>query len=133
MNQKREAFCEKEVSDEDARLIAPFGISRINAPSQLSSIHNIIVEQSGGMDKFNEAGHGDVNLSMIPAQFGGKQDEFGPKPFPAAKQEIFANSGNDGDIGLEVLSKLLIHFFQIVSNTFVDDFQRRCLLSHEGM
>src|SRR4030042_2825590 len=66
---ERKALCEKEVPNKDTRFVAPDGVGGGTSSPQLSFVYNVIMEEGGRMDKLNEARHGDMEISVVAAQF----------------------------------------------------------------
>ena len=50
------------------------------------------------MDKFNEAGHGDMMMAEISTELGRKQKEGGTKALATAEKKVFSDGRDDGDI-----------------------------------
>jgi hypothetical protein len=59
-----------------------------------------------------------MTISVVLAQFCRKEKEFCPEPLSAAAKKVFSDVEGNGDIGLQILSELLVRLFQFVPNYF---------------
>src|SRR5690606_14360179 len=104
----------KKVADQNTGGVAPAGVGGGSAAAQLGGVDNIIVEQGGCMDEFNNGGEGDVVTSSITAGFGRQQNQQWPQAFAAGIYKMLANIFNKADVRVQLLNNERDNGFKIV-------------------
>jgi hypothetical protein len=95
--------------------------------SEFRFIDNIIMDEAGCMDSFNQGGHEDILFSTIVQHFRAENKECGPNPFAAFLKKIMADLCNEliGGVGKEF--KTFLYFIQIFSDIGIQfDYVRSC-------
>ncbi len=111
------------VAGEDALGVAPLGVGGGAAAAGLGFVDDVVVDQGGGVDDFDHRAELDGAALAVAKQPGGEQEQDGTNALAAAGAQIFADIGDDADVGDSVAAELALDGGEIVAEE-VENFTR---------
>ncbi len=107
---------EQPIAQENARLVAPFGIDGRSVAADRGRVEDVVVDQGGSMDHFDHGGERVMRGGDAAACFGRQQQEHGPEAFAAIVREVIDEQGDAGARTFESLPKNALDAIQIAGN-----------------
>ncbi len=103
------------VANQNTDLVAPHFSGSPPTSPKIGIIHDIVVEQGGGMDELHNAAELMMFGACIPAQACGEEKEQGPEAFPTAAEDMGSDRVDEGDTGIQVFSDTILYPVQFSS------------------
>ena len=98
-----EGFGVEIVADEDADLISPDFSGGSPAPADIGIVHDVVVQEGGGMDEFHQTAELVMFAAGIAAETGRQQEKQGSDSFSAAVEDVGGNRIDEGHAGIKIL------------------------------
>jgi len=121
----REGLHVEPVASEDALGIAPGGIGRGAATAGVCLVDDVIVDEGGGVQHFNDGAEADAGGLLVAEGFGSEQEEKGTDAFAAAGDEVLRDIRDHGNGRGRVASELIFNGGEVVTQEVEDLFCRR--------
>ena len=102
------------VAGEDALGVSPDGVGRGAATADFGLVDDVVMNQSCGVDDFDDRTEADSSASLVVEQFGGEQKQRGPEAFSAALTQVFANLSDGLYIRHTVAAELALDGRQVI-------------------
>ena len=108
------------VAGENRHLVAPQPVGGLASAAQIGMIHDVVVQQRGRMDVFDQAGQQDVVPAGVPGRAGAQDQEEGANPLPAAAEDVGAHGVDQRDLGIQVLADLILDGVELAAIVLPD-------------
>jgi len=115
-----EGFRVKEITDEDACLVAPDAVCGNPPASRFRVVNHVVVKERGGVYELDHRGQRIAALAFVTAEFGGGQKQKRAKTFPAASDQVVDDLRDQLYLGLEVGFHVPPGPFQIIPKIVKD-------------
>src|SRR5687767_654795 len=102
------------IADQHAGFVAPDFVGGVAAAAQLGAIDDVVVEQGGGVDEFDDRGGFGMAFAPIATGSGTDHDEQRAQAFAAAADDVFGNLVHQHDVAGEAVTDDNIDLPQIV-------------------
>jgi hypothetical protein len=90
------------VPHQDDGLVAPDGVGRVGPPAQAGRIDDVVVQQGGGVQIFEDGGEIVEVFAIHAAHAGAQEKKQGPHPLAAAQQDVLPHLRDERHVGLKV-------------------------------
>jgi hypothetical protein len=115
----------QEVTDQDARLVAPDRVGGGASAPEIRFIDHVVVKQRGGVDEFHRARQSDLAVASIAAQLGRAQQQHGPQPLAAGGNDVARQLRDQRDRAVHFPEDQRIDPCQVVCHQVLEGVQRR--------
>ena len=109
-----------EVTHQHTGCIAKFGVGGGTAPAQGGEVHDVVVQQRGGMDEFNHGCELDVVRADVIEGTCGQQDQQGPEALTAGINDVMANIFDHRHIGAKLFNNEFVNLLEFVCHAGSD-------------
>ncbi len=117
-----QGFGQEKVTHQDYRLVAPDGVGGGRPPAHAGRVDNIVVQQGGGVEVFEDRGKTAQAIALAAAHPGRQNEQQRPDALAAAEQDMAPHLGDQRHVSLEIGRQRLIDgghvLFQIFQNAF---------------
>ena len=96
------------IANQDTDLIAPHFPGSLAATADVGIVHDVVVQERGGMDELDQTAEQQVRPAALPAEARAEGHEQRTDAFPAAAQNVGGDGVDQGHPGIEILLDLLL-------------------------
>ncbi len=115
------------VAEKDGGLVAAKVIDGGAFSPQLGLVEDIVVDQRGHVNHFDNGGEDGVGISQFAAGFSSQEHEGGPEHFAAEAGDVANEVVDAGEVGGQLLGEELFDGPQLLLDRFVHERQcHRC-------
>ena len=125
LDHQLEGAAEQEVADQHARRVAPDGVRRRLAASQVGTVDDVVVQQCRGMDELDRRRQPVMPLAAIVEQPRASERQHRPQPLAAAGDQVAGKLGNQGDRRLHPVKDDVIDRAEVGATQIEQRGQRR--------
>jgi hypothetical protein len=105
-----------EVADQDAGLIAENLVGGIAPAAHRRAVDDVVVEEGGGVDEFDESGGFDMGMAVVSAGTAGEYDQQGAEAFATAGDDVLGDLVDERDGALQARADDLIDAEEVWAN-----------------
>src|SRR5690606_17540706 len=109
----------EKIADEDAGSVAPVGIGCGTAAAQFGHVHDVIVEESRGVDKFNDRRQVQMLIALILQRACRQQDHQWAQPLTTGFYQVMTDVLHQVNVGMKLVDDKLIDGCKILFDGIV--------------
>ena len=113
-----------EIAHQHARGVAEERVGGGSAAPQRRLVHDVVVEQRGGVNEFDDRGELVVVAAAVAEGAGGKQHERGPQALAAAADDVLGHLADEGHVRVQPRADDLVHRAHVGGDEFTDGVDR---------
>jgi len=111
---KKARSCQKKISDQHWYGDSPNRIGHLFSPAQGGAVHDIVVEEGGGVQVFKYRWQPEDFFILIMTYSRRKNEQQGPQPLPAAEYDMARHFGYEIEIRAQVFFEGFFNLVEIV-------------------
>ena len=121
------------VAEQHRDVVAPARMHRQAPAPQVGVVDDVVVDQRGRVDEFDDGGVQHRPIALIPAQPRGHQQHGGPDTLSAARLNVAADLRDQIDLRLDMAPEFPIHLLEVGANRLEDLRQGRRRFFHSNL